>query len=431
MGWFEKEKAVALTCHKCQTRFSIRNRKSLRNGAKSTCRRCGTKFGICVVAPPSSPESPSLGNEPPTNIGIAGQGTSSNPQALHLFFRGNGGTLFGIHIVNLFLTVITMGIYTFWAKVKVRKYLWGQIEFSEDRLAYHGTGLELLKGLLRASVIFGIPYFAIAMGPELAGANAWFIIGGKILATSLFLLFIPIAIVGIRRYRLSRTSWRGIRFSFRGRAKRFLKIFFGGWALTILSLGAYYPFFSTRQQAFFVTNSFFGTERFRFSGKGGDLLKYFLFPYGCITLLVALSLIPMTSMILEQGASLSGNLPYAGIVMGAIGITYLVMYGSFYFWYAAQQQRYFWEHTYLGEARFHFPITTWSYFKLKLGNFLLLILTLGFAWPWTLVRNIQFVANHLSLRGPANLDMIVQDSKHATPTGEGLDSFLDTGFELG
>lgn len=431
MGWFEKEKPVALTCHKCQTRFTIRNRKSLRNGAKSTCRRCGTKFGICVVAPTSSSVNHAQEKEPASQLGISGHSSSSTPQALHLFFRGNGGSLFGIHIVNVFLTVITMGIYTFWAKVKVRKYLWSQIEFSEDRFSYHGTGLELLKGLLRASVFFGIPYFAIAAGPELAGANAWIIIGGKILATCLFLLFIPIALVGIRRYRLSRTSWRGIRFSFRGRVKKFLKIFFGGWALTILSLGAYYPFYAVRSQAFFVTNSFFGTERFRFSGKGNDLLKFFLLPYVCVTLIFALSFIPVAMLILEKGSSLTESFSYAGFLMGAIGVTYVVMYTTWFFRYVVHQQRYFWEHTYLGEARFHFPITCWSYFKLKLGNFLLLILTLGFAWPWTLVRNIQFVANHLSLRGPANLDAIVQDAKQATPTGEGLDSFLDTGFELG
>lgn len=430
MGWFEKEKSVALTCHKCQTRFSIRNRKTLRNGAKSTCRRCGTKFGICVVSPPPPSEGHSQEKKPASQLGISGYGSSSNPQALHLFFRGNGGSLFGIHIVNVFLTVITMGIYTFWAKVKVRKYLWSQVEFSEDRFAYHGTGIELLKGLLRASVIFGIPYMAIAIGPELAGANTWIIFGGKILAACMALLFVPIAIVAARRYRFSRTSWRGIRFSFRGRILKYLKILFVGGALNALTLGAYFPFFIIRQQAFFVTNTFFGAQRFRFSGKGKDLLTFFILPYLFQTIGFGLAFAMAYMMANNQAALLSASQESGMFVISAIPIIYILGY-VIWFRYLVQQQRYFWEHTYFGEARFHFPITSWSYFKLKLGNFLLLVLTLGFAWPWTVVRNIQFVVNNLSLRGPANLDAIVQDAQQATATGEGLDSFLDTGFEFG
>ena len=76
-------------------------------------------------------------------------------------------------------------------------------------------------------------------------------------------------------------------------------------------------------------------------------------------------------------------------------------------------------------------MTPWTYFKLKAGNFFLLVVTLGFAWPWTTVRNIRYVLSHLTLQAPTDLEAILQDKQTATPTGEGLDSFLDTGFDFG
>lgn len=81
-------------------------------------------------------------------------------------FHGEGGTLFGIYVVNLFLTLITLGIYSFWGRVKVRNYIWGQIEFEGDRLSYHGTAIETLKGWIKAAVFFGVPYVALRSRPN-------------------------------------------------------------------------------------------------------------------------------------------------------------------------------------------------------------------------------------------------------------------------
>jgi uncharacterized membrane protein YjgN (DUF898 family) len=99
--------------------------------------------------------------------------------------------------------------------------------------------------------------------------------------------------------------------------------------------------------------------------------------------------------------------------------------------YSVIEQRYFWEQTSIGMARFRLPITTWPYLKLKLGNLFLVVCTLGLAWPWTTIRNIRFITDQLSLVGVANFDEVVQAYDGAPPVGEGLDGFLDTGFDLG
>jgi len=89
-----------------------------------------------------------------------------------IHFHGRGGSLFGIQIVNLFLSLITLGVYSFWGRVKVRNYMMSQTEFAGDRCAYHGTGRELFIGWLKAMAIFGIPLFVLAVLQVIVGMES-------------------------------------------------------------------------------------------------------------------------------------------------------------------------------------------------------------------------------------------------------------------
>jgi uncharacterized membrane protein YjgN (DUF898 family) len=305
-------------------------------------------------------------------------------QVRQLFFHGTGGSLLGIHIVNTFLTIITLGIYYFWGKVRVRNYLMSQTEFEGDRFAYHGTGKELMIGFFKAAVALGSFYILMNIIPYLPGGAA-VKVAVFILAYGLLLVFIPMAMVGSRRYRLSRTSWRGIRFSFRGRTVAFIKLFLKGALLTMLTLGFYTPFFDTKRHAFMASHSYFGNQKFEFDGQGSDL-------FGIYLLAIFLAL------------------PTLGL------------YG---FWYLAKKQRYLWDHTLFGGARLHCTVTGSRLFLLSLGNLFLLVFTLGLGWPWVMVRNVRFALTYLTLEGPLDLEAIQQDAQAATATGEGLDSILD------
>ena len=102
-----------------------------------------------------------------------------------------------------------------------------------------------------------------------------------------------------------------------------------------------------------------------------------------------------------------------------------------WFWFQATKQRYMWNHTTFGPARFHATMTGKGLFELKLTNLFLLIGTLGLAWPWVQTRNLQFLYYHLGLQGPLNLKQVVQEAGTASPMGEELAGFFDTGFDLG
>jgi uncharacterized membrane protein YjgN (DUF898 family) len=306
-------------------------------------------------------------------------------------FHGTGSTLFGIYVVNLFLTLLTLGIYSFWGRVKVRRYLLSETEFEGDRFAYHGTGRELLMGWLKALLVFGVPLaFLYLLRDVLDVGEALKSLAGVLLSLGL-LVFIAFAMVSARRYRLSRISWRGIRFSFRGRALPFIRLFVGGTLLSVITAGFYYPFFDTRRYAFMTSHSHFGNRKFDFNGRGWDLFPGYL--------LVWLLTLP------------------------TLGLSW--------FWYLAQRRRYFAEHTSFGSARFRSTITGGRFLLFALGSLLLLVVTLGLAWPWLMVRYLRFNFAYLTLEGPLDLASVLQEAQVAEPIGEGLASFLDVGFDLG
>lgn len=393
------DNSIQLTCAHCRSHFRVRSRTSLKPGAKSACVSCGTRFLVLAgpVAPPAPPqrlESPRPAAphaEPASGRPSAAQSPSHGPKIYSLRFFGVGGSLFGMHLINLCLTLLTLGLYSFWAKVKVRSYLYSQTQCAGDRFAYHGTPQELLNGAGRATLLFGLPYLTLSMAPGYFEMGAAIVIVGQLLSTVLFMLFLPVAVTGARRYRLSRSSWRGIRFSFRGKAVEFMTLFLKGSLLTAVTLGAYYPLFDVRRQAYLIDHSYLGSERFSFDGDRYGLARSFL---GSVLLL------PIT-------------------------------FGCSWVWYLAARQRYIWNHATLCGGRFVCTVQGWPLLKLKFGNFLLLLGSLGLAWPWTGVRNVRFLFSNLRLNGARAVERIGQDQRATNATGEGLSSWLDTGFDLG
>src|SRR5690242_9746622 len=341
------------------------------------------------VAPPPPP-SPPMPPGPTAELPAPPPGSPGSTPIRRPTFHGTGGTLFGIHVVNVLLTIVTFGFYYFWAKTRVRAFLASQTAIEGDRFAYHGTARELLLGTLKAALVFGLPIFLLNIVRDKLDVPPVVQVIAGVFSGSLFFVFFPIAMVGARRYRLSRTSWRGIRFSFRGRVWELIKIFILGSFLTGITLGFYYPFFLVTRQAFMVSYSYFGSERFDFTGRGRELFG----PYLMAVLL---------------------TLPTLGL---------------YWVWYVAWKRRYFWDHTVFGSARFSCSVTGGALLGLWVVNVLLLVCTLGLAWPWVRVRNIHFSFRNLALVGPLDLGRIQQQAQQVGSIGEGLSGFFDSGFDL-
>ncbi len=376
-----------------------------------------------LPAPPSTGTAPLPGTPAAAAAPVA---TATSGVAVHrLTFHGTLGTLLGIYVVNSLLAILTLGLHQFWGRTRARRYVMGQTALGDDRFAYHGTGGEVFVGFLKALVVFVLPAAVLFVVAALEWLPVAVRLGAQLLGYVIAVVFVGFAMVGSHRYRLSRTSLRGVRFSFRGRAHEFARLFAVGALLTAVTVGFYRPVFETRIRAFLISRSYFGSRKLEFDGRGRDLV----WPY-----VVALLLLLPT-----------------------LGLSAL--------WYLARKQRYFWDHTRLGTARCRSTVTGGRLLALVLGNSLVLGLaaalgagvglwaglTLGvdgarsvglavalglatllvLGWPWAKIRTVRFMVANLSVVGPLDLDAITQEARTASGFGEALAGFFDVGFEIG
>ncbi|MCE2432123.1 MAG: DUF898 family protein [Candidatus Latescibacteria bacterium] len=309
---------------------------------------------------------------------------------LRLRFHGNGSSLFGIFAINTLLTLLTLGVYYFWGKAKIRRYMHSQTELHNSRFSNHTTGGELCIGWIKAIILI-LAITLISEAPSFFWEN-WTHEWITLLAFYGLLLFVflPLAIVGSLRFRLSRTSYQGIRMSFRGNSKTFFKIYYIGLLKTIFTLGLYYPYFETKIRLFLTRSVRFGTGSFKFFGTGRKLFWHFV---------LALLLTPFTL-------------------------------GFCWAWYSARKTRYYWSCTTFEGVSFHSTVVGSRLLLLKVENFILLVISLGLAWPWVAVRNNRFLCDYLVLSDHPDFSSIAQDFSDATTTGEGLSDYLDFEFEF-
>jgi uncharacterized membrane protein YjgN (DUF898 family) len=306
-----------------------------------------------------------------------------------LKFHGKGGDLLVMHLINMCLTAMTLGIYHFWAKVKVRKYMFSQLEFQKERFSYHGNGKELLIGWIKA---FGI-FFVLGLVNALVmmTKNEALIGVSLLIFYGVVLAIVPFAIVGSRKYLLSRTALMGIRFSFRGDAKELVKLFIPNALLTAVTLGLYAPFFQAKMQNWMMSHSYYGNTPFRSEVEGKETFKDFI---------IALVL----------------HIPTLGLV---------------WLWYGAKQQRYYASKLRFANGRFESDVTAMDLFKLVFVNMLLIGLTAGLAFPWVIVRNMNFMCQHLVLKGNVDFAAIQQEARLASATGDGFAEALDLDVGVG
>lgn len=343
-------------------------------------------------------------------------------------FNGQVRAVFHIMITNLLLTVITLGVYAFWGRARTRRYLWSATKFDGDPLAFHGTGLETLKGFGKALLMFGVPYGLLLFLPKLAhfGVASLMLINlGSVVIVS---LFIPFAVVGARRYRLTRTSWRGIRFGYTGRPLEYAKTFWRESLWLGLTLGIRSPWYRAATWGHLWSRSTFGSRAFSFSGDPRELLKASLIRTG---IWVGLFGAPFGIAIGLVG---HGHAAAGGVLMLVVMLPAIVAFLWVTIWYPLVVARWMWAHTRFGSARFEWT-PTWAQFAWwQVGNYFLLLVTLGLGWPWTQVRTGRFYARHLRIVGDPRLGTVRQasaESLAASAAGEDYSAMFGLDLDLG
>ncbi len=180
-------------------------------------------------------------------------------------FVGHPGAYWRLLIRGAALLAVTLGIYRFWFATDVRRFLWSNTEVANETLEYTGTPYELLIGFLIAIAVL-VPIYvaffivALSMGPV-----------GQLASVATFpvLAFLGhFAVYRARRYRLTRTIYRGVRCHQSGSALRYAVCALFWWVLILLTLGLAYPFAQSRLERFKMRNTYYGNLQGRFEGSG-------------------------------------------------------------------------------------------------------------------------------------------------------------------
>lgn len=244
------------------------------------------------------------------------------------------------------LTFITLGIYRFWAKTKIRQRLWGSLRIDGDPLEYTGTGLEKFLGFLVAIVILAIYLGFVNLGLTFLGFTLFFEAETEEeqLIQFAFLMINIIAVLPLllfaqyraRRYRMARTRWRGIRAGMDVGAWGFVIRALGMSILNTITLGLLSPWRRFKLEKYMTDRTYFGSQVMVQNGRWTQMygaMKWVLIAYAC--LIVA----GVCAVLEAEGLA---------IFLGVVGC-FLVYAGMLY--YLVRTEIYLMSHKTLGDAR--------------------------------------------------------------------------------
>ncbi|EPB3090752.1 YjgN family protein [Vibrio vulnificus] len=378
-------------------------------------------------------------------------------------FKGQGGEFFGIWIVNILLSVITLGIYSAWAKVRTKRYFYGNTFIAGDNFEYHAQPMQLLKGRL----------VALALVLIWVVANSFFPLASLVLF-ALFYVALPWLLWSNARFDSAMTSYRNVHFAFNGSLKEAYMSILGRGLASLLIIAIYIAIVvaSANASAMVATLLGFGTlvlmfvlyawvvagihQYFASGYQYGDWkfvakieTGFFLKTY-CKAMLIGF-LTAVAFMIVMGTFVLGSDIMniFAGEVdllegkgdFAYVVLTYLVtitMSLGITAYTTTRIRNYVFSRLTAtaetqSETEFRFASTfgAWDYMSLIVTNFLLQVITLGLARPWVMVRTSRYVASHTGLIGDMDtLKATDQDSAVKNAISDEVAQAFDLGLSI-
>ncbi len=392
-----------------------------------------------------SARDPGSGGGSSGGFSALGSPPSPDAQRTALLYEGRLGELYRIFLVNLLLTFLTGGLYRFWAKTRLRRYLWSHTSLSGDRFEYTGTGAEMFFGFVIVMVFIvlaQIGMYALAIGSQ-PGDPIFTVVqfcGGTII---LYITFV--AQYAAQRYRLTRTLWRGISGGMTGSAWVWgLKgMFFS--VLSLLTMTLAWPWAQMRLVDDRINNSFFGDAKASAHTSSKSLYVAYLvgLVIAAVLSVVAISIISglIGLMVTKLGLPDQLNLDPANklkIPPELIGIILLGAVAFFFaFWtitivafsfYQAAMIREIAAKLSLGGLRFATSVTAGALMRRIFGNIFIVLVTLGFGIPIAIHRTMRFIVTNVEVVGNVDGSEISRAHLKRPRMGEGLLEAFDPGF---
>ncbi len=370
----------------------------------------------------------------PTPI-AAPQGENTKQHAVR--FHGRGAEYFGIWIVNILLTIITLGIYSAWAKVRTKRYFYGNTELDENRFDYLATPVQILIGRIIAVVLVSLWAWMSSFEP----------LAATLLLVALGLVF-PVLMVRNLRFDMRMTRYRNIRFNFVASYKEAYKVFLlkpamaylamllgivllvliskvssvlaGLLSLPLLFIGGpvLFAWVNKHFSQFIVQHTYYGNQRFdaqldtrKFASV--SLKTLFCGVLAFLVLSIVLVLIAWAGGMMSGLAELSSSLDQSTSPKAASGFIsvlvlawFVMIVVGFYVhaYYFAHIRNYVFSQTRLEQTiQLRSAMTPMGFAMLIITNLLMVICSLGLARPWAAVRYNRYLSDATAVEGDLSL----------------------------
>jgi uncharacterized membrane protein YjgN (DUF898 family) len=327
--------------------------------------------------------------EPAAPLPTATASPATDTTVRQLRYTGKSGKLFGLWIVNFALTILTLGVYHFWAKTKLRRFFHENTLYLDEPFTYLGTGREIFVSALKFVLVFVLPLALLAAGITLLLQDSTAAIVIPILYGVIFYCIKLYATLSGMRYRANRMSWRGLRFALKVRKGEYLSLLLRVSLLNIITLGLYRPYGDAQFLKLFINKAAYGNLHFTYEGDAREITRGYW---------VNWLLVPFT-----LGASLV--------------------------WYRARLHKHIAKSTKLGKLEFRYNITGGQLFWLGFSNTLMIMVSFGLLSFYALQRKMHLFVDTLRLRGMP--DFVAIKKAAAETDGAGAADYLGADEDFG
>lgn len=342
---------------------------------------------------------------------------------LEFRFRGDAREYFGIWIVNILLTIVTIGIYSAWAKVRRQRYFYGNTYLGDHNFEYHARPLQILIGRIVAVVIFSVYNLLINVDPV---AGMFAVIG--------LLMLLPFLVARGLRFNARVSSYRNVRFDFTGGYGGALLAFVVGPFIAALTLGVFAPHASRWHYRYLFDNLRYGGRSFDTEPRLGALYRVWVLP--AIIAILALGVtfgLAATASIMADDRGLLEEMNETGIIalIYLFMLTLILSYSLAGLFYSAGVRNVVFRATrFDGRHGLMSAIGRRRYAWIAVSNLLVTILTVGLMRPWAAVRMARYVWSHTAMEVEGDLGSYVSQLKDET--GVVGAEFMDfDGIEIG
>lgn len=343
-----------------------------------------------------------------SDMELDASGAATQAKRLNIEFTGSAGEYFRIWIVNTFLTIVTVGIYAAWAKVRSRQYFYRNTVLDGHAFDYTANPGAILKGHLIIAAGLGL-YKLLNTYNQILGLG---------LAGLLSLAF-PFLVYKSLRFFAHNSSFRNVRFQFLGTLGESYRTYLFLPFFVPFTLGLIIPYWAFRKKKYFFDNFAYGTTGNSFAGRpwpfyrayASAVLTFVIFIIVCAALVMFFVPHIKDSMPFDKGTAskMAAFLPFVGVL--------LILPLSIFI----QQKLYAWTtnyclgHSNLGKLRLQSTLKGTRLFWISITNILLMVVSLGLLTPWAKVRRMRYVLGNLAVITDGSLD----DFMAAAAQGDG------------